>query len=358
MPAGSLHEASSSSAAIDWRLAWKSKGRVIYDPANWDECTANSAWASCGDNAAIRYDIAGVPYNYYSRVKPDDGFRPYEMMNDCWRSEYSGKPNKIGSDFQMFQTEADLVAKSNPWTHCSNDDCGGNHLVGYPRDCGATAAVAFKWHLIKGSIFCSEQPGFGQGDVSFYISVCGGWTPPLCGGLGWQVVLVLLGIPLVYLVGGILFNKQWRGNKGAEALPHRSFWLFVHGLVLDGMAFSRPGGQQRRAGRNVTRGATAVYASPPDSDAPLLQGGARGEGSKVLSLGKEKSSKTKSKKRSGKSKQSSHVSSPAKKEPCSSSEARLGGAACETAAARALLEQRDTTVHSSQAKVIVTSQLG
>ena len=347
---------------LDWRLAWKSSGRVVYDPRNWDECTANSAWASCGDNAAIRYDIAGQPYNYYSRVKPNDGYRPYEMMNDCWRSEYSGKPNKVGADFQMFSTEQDLLAKTNAWTHCSNDDCDGGHLVGYPRDCGPTEAVAFKWHLIKGSIFCKKQEGFGQGDVEFYITVCGGWSPPLCGGLGWDVMAILLSAAVLYVLGGVLLNKKLYGTPGglAGAVPHRAFWMHVYGLAVDGVAFVRAGGRRKRGGAAVSQ----AYAVD-DRATPLLLPGSSGGSARAAKSEKKKSGGSSSKAKKSKQKASSRqISSDGSSSKKKSSDGDGGGSASLSEQgppgwsghAAALAEQRDQAVHSSQQKIkVVTS---
>ena len=42
----------------------------------------------------------------------------------------------------------------------------------------------------------------------------------------------------VYLVGGILFNKFYRGANGKEIVPQVDFWIALPGLARDGALFS------------------------------------------------------------------------------------------------------------------------
>jgi hypothetical protein len=91
-------------------------------------------------------------------------------MSDCWRSaQKGGAPNKLGVDFEMYSNEKEFFVRAPKWTSCDYDDCKTH--VGYPRDCGATRAVPYQWHLFEGS------GGKGQSDVAFYVNTCASCAP-------------------------------------------------------------------------------------------------------------------------------------------------------------------------------------
>ena len=60
------------------------------------------------------------------------------------------------------------------------------------------------------------------------------------GGLsGGSIFLIILLVAVVlYLVGGVLFNKYRRGATGTDVLPNKAFWLDLPGLVAEGCRFS------------------------------------------------------------------------------------------------------------------------
>lgn len=56
--------------------------------------------------------------------------------------------------------------------------------------------------------------------------------------LSWTFVLSVLFIPMLYLVGGFVYNVRVQHFAGIDAIPHLVFWLYFFGLVKDGVMFS------------------------------------------------------------------------------------------------------------------------
>ncbi|GAB5359676.1 hypothetical protein AAMO2058_000563500 [Amorphochlora amoebiformis] len=55
---------------------------------------------------------------------------------------------------------------------------------------------------------------------------------------GWWFVISFTLVVGAYLVGGYVYNNRTGGLTGVDALPHKSFWMEVPGLVRDGCAVS------------------------------------------------------------------------------------------------------------------------
>ncbi|KAL6069935.1 Autophagy-related protein 27 [Balamuthia mandrillaris] len=55
---------------------------------------------------------------------------------------------------------------------------------------------------------------------------------------GWIFIITLSSIALVYFVGGVLFQKFYKKEKGLALLPNVEFWKMLPGLVKDGIYFS------------------------------------------------------------------------------------------------------------------------
>ena len=55
-------------------------------------------------------------------------------MTDSWMDNPS---NVMGTDFNLFSTESDALAGTNPWAICNYNDPG----VAFPRDCGPSVLV-------------------------------------------------------------------------------------------------------------------------------------------------------------------------------------------------------------------------
>eukprot|EP01046_Picozoa_sp_COSAG06_P018400 COSAG06_NODE_1281_length_10018_cov_15.949894_7_plen_349_part_00 len=152
---------------------------------------------------------------------------------------------------------------------------------------------------------------------------------------------------MAYLLVGMAMHYRRAGAKGMAALPHRAFWLGVHGLVVDGVQFT--------AGwAGVTLPIDGAYSSLPSAAAPVRVSEEETKSRSLKSKKKDKAVKPRRKEKKGKGEHRSRAApaAPAAVETSSSE----GGAA--EARARQLAEQRDETVHSSMAKVqVVTLQL-
>ena len=214
-----------------------------------------------------------------------------------------------------------------------------------------------------------------EGDTSM---MCGG--PSLnhvmlvrCSRWGWTFVWSLAACLVGYILVGTLYTHRSQGIPLTKAeflagrlLPNRNFWNVLHGLVTDGVRFSRA----------KLRGETPVPAGGYST-----VGNAVTSGGKKLSVHKEKetdekhttkgsssSNSSSSKKKRAKEKRGKGTAEASKKESRSgggksreeldeplSVETDLGADENVEAKARALMEQRDAAggLHASQAKIKV-----
>ena len=167
---------------------------------------------------------------------------------------------------------------------------------------------------------------------------------------GWQFsLLVIFGFG-GYCIGGAGLNRR-RGRVagtgglaleralGAE-IPHRKFWIYIHGLVLDGVSFSRG---RATAGRNSPEMKQSLLRNSPQA-----QGGSRCKPATKAN----KAKKSKRKKQTG----TASVDQKKADKPRSGSQAGTGSRGWTGNSTHVELnEERDQTVHSSQAKVTVIS---
>ena len=73
-------------------------------------------------------------------------------------------------------------------------------------------------------------------------------------GWGYQAVLrtdsdwgstfltVVVGLAALYFGAGYVYNSRTGGTTGIHALPHARYWVELHGLFSDGVAYARNGG--------------------------------------------------------------------------------------------------------------------
>jgi hypothetical protein len=110
-----------------------------------------------------------------------------------------------------------------------------------------------------------------------------------------------------YLLVGSAWNKRYggitdlRGIWDARLLPHRGFWIHLHGLVLDGVAFSRA---RLRGGGGGGGGSGGVRERMVGSGGGGSSGRSRGsvagsEGSTKSGRSAQSTKSSKSKKKSG-----------------------------------------------------------
>ena len=146
-------------------------------------------------------------------------------------------------------------------------------------------------------------------------------------------------------------NKvRGKGRGWRELLPNRSFWSSAVALVLDGVMFTR----ETLRGRSSSR--------PDSGAAPLLKVAdskrdrKRSESSHSKTVKKKKASREQDPEKKEKRKDKKDVkgglkASPSSKDPDPGSP--TGGGPGWAGNAAELQEERDTTVHSSQAKIKV-----
>lgn len=60
---------------------------------------------------------------------------------------------------------------------------------------------------------------------------------------GSVIIIAFAGLIVVYLIGGVLFNKIKKGNTGKDLIPQRELWVSLPGLIKDGVFFLIKRGQ-------------------------------------------------------------------------------------------------------------------
>lgn len=120
----------------------------------------NGLFADFG-TGLVRYQISGDTYNFYKRLTGQQTFDLYSNLADTW----SSASNVMGTDFYMYSTYAAALAGTGAWTYCNYDDPG----VGYPRDCGPSDDVAWRWTELHDDSL--PHNGGGQTTTTFWVQV-------------------------------------------------------------------------------------------------------------------------------------------------------------------------------------------
>ena len=175
-------------------------------------------------------------------------------------------------------------------------------------------------------------------------------------GGGWEFVFLILFFGLGYSVGGAVVGARRKGEplkKGPEMLkvhPHYGNWMQLHGLVQDGVNFSRA---RIDAKRGVKRGSYAAVSRPApagEEQGEMRSSGAGGKSKRSSKESKSKGAKAARGKKSAKSNKASKAATTDEAE-----------AAEETVAEeqeRLLQEERSAGVHSSQQAIKVVGLNG
>lgn len=214
------------------------------------------------------------------------------------------------------------------------------------------APTTFSSFSLRGFLQTEGTAQNGQRDVAFYVNTCGGWTPPIIElgdptGGGWSFVFLLLLVGLGYFVGGAVFGARRKGEalkKGPEMLkvhPHYGKWLQLHGLVQDGVNFSRARIDAKRGVKRTSYATVSQRPAAPRGDVQH-EGHSGGTGGTSKRSGKEAKSKSAKPAKSKKSAKSSNAAKDAATDEVP---------AAETVAEekeRILQEERSAGVHSSQ----------
>jgi hypothetical protein len=169
--------------------------------------------------------------------------------------------------------------------------------------CGRGTLLASKQLTDSECGACPDLPGsmcgnIGGSKMAMYALAA---ACPRGRSLGLLFSTVVLGSAVLYLAVGIALRHRRTGAKGLQALPHREQWLQLHGLVMDGVQFTRAtaagrsgrgggGGGYAKVGEAARGGGGAGVSSSSSSSPPR-----RVERTKKGKRSKEKTSKTKSK---------------------------------------------------------------
>eukprot|EP00929_Paragymnodinium_shiwhaense_P081613 TRINITY_DN4275_c0_g1_i11.p2 TRINITY_DN4275_c0_g1~~TRINITY_DN4275_c0_g1_i11.p2 ORF type:complete len:227 (+),score=30.52 TRINITY_DN4275_c0_g1_i11:34-714(+) len=85
------------------------------------------------------------------RWRRQASFEAYQVLLVTWRD------SNFHTDFDIYSSLDDAIADTKAWTFCNADDTG----IGFPRDCGPSAAVGGQWtSLTRG----------GQANFAYYIA--------------------------------------------------------------------------------------------------------------------------------------------------------------------------------------------
>jgi len=90
------------------------------------------------------------------------------------------------------------------------------------------------YHLTYTTKFACPQGGDG-GDGSHHGGGDGGDDGGISG--GWIFIIILICLTVVYLVGGVLWNRFRRDLHGLEMIPNYHFWVALPGLVIAGNVY-------------------------------------------------------------------------------------------------------------------------
>ena len=189
---------------------------------------------------------------------------------------------------------------------------------------------------------------------------CDSGSMSSCWCRGFAFVGEMLLIAAIYVLGGVAYNFQRHGKRGVEALPHRPQWIELHGLFRDGVGLTRRKalglvgrGDGRGPGKEpmVTKAAKEKKAK---QDTETHKGHASPTASKASKGSGSPKEKGQSKKqKSGKDGTRGGGSQRTNMEEAAATTMEIDGSPSWSGPSAALQEQRDTTVHSSQAKVKV-----
>jgi hypothetical protein len=121
---------------------------------------------------------------------------------------------------------------------------------------------------------------------------------------GMSFLTVVVGSAMLYFGVGYVYNSRTGGTTGAHALPHARYWVELHGLVFDGVAYARNGG--RRTARSGYRPVERVM---PRSDSTTEKSSRKSKGGP--SKQKSGSGRSKREKRSSKEHSVDQTTAPA-----------------------------------------------
>merc|ERR1712146_867597 len=94
----------------------------------------------------VQYTRNGAVMAVYKRTStiPAD-FNPYSVFTQTW----TNVDNNLGTDFKLYDNEADMSSDTGAWTFCNYND----NDVAFPRDCGKTGHVPNRWFSMPGGRF-------------------------------------------------------------------------------------------------------------------------------------------------------------------------------------------------------------
>jgi hypothetical protein len=90
------------------------------------------------------------------------------------------------------------------------------------------------YHLTYRTTFACPTTG-GDGGDGGGDGGDGGGGPAISG--GWIFIIILFSLIIIYIVGGMLYNRYRRDLRGVEMIPNHEFWFALPGLVIAGNVY-------------------------------------------------------------------------------------------------------------------------
>jgi len=158
-------------------------------------------------------NVCGATAIACQQWNPSDPVNGKASMGAATSQQYESATNGVilqyngGDGSPARETEIDFI-------------CDPNAGIGQPayKSEGPTHHYVFTWNT---AYACPVGSTGSKGGLS----------------VGSILLIVLLVLVVVYLIGGILFNKFRRQLGGIELIPNVTFWSSIPGLVKDGVLF-------------------------------------------------------------------------------------------------------------------------
>ena len=95
---------------------------------------------------------------YYKRLTDLQSFDAYNHMIVTWSNEN----NVLGTDFNLYSSESDMLADRNAWTYCNY----GDPDVGFARDCGPSGPASDQWNSNTNKYNAGRNVKFFVGNIT------------------------------------------------------------------------------------------------------------------------------------------------------------------------------------------------
>ena len=123
----------------------------------WKRSPNEILYRYCEDCSASHKDI------YMRRTGDTEKILPFDMLTMVLENWFDAPDNRLGINFDLYDTYADALAQTHKWQVCNYNDRG----VGFPRDCGKGGNVSGNWNSIDRTTGIKLR----NGKTNFYFAV-------------------------------------------------------------------------------------------------------------------------------------------------------------------------------------------